>query len=299
MNLANILQSIEIEYAHMGVHSEFESLGLAGYSSGNNVCTFIEDEKYIEGLTSNVCTILTTEKIATQLNRNKNLSIYIVQNPRIVFFSVHNYLAEKNTYARASYETIIGENCQISESAVVAKKNVDIGKNVIIEEFAVIRENTIIKSGSIIRAGSIIGGEGFEFKRSNGEVFRVRHVGGVVIEKNVEIQYNSCVDKAIYPWDNTIIGDFTKIDNLVHVGHAVKIGKRGMIVANCGIGGRVSIGDDVWIGFGATIRNGIKIGNNARANMGAVVTKDIGDGESFTGNFAMPHEEFIRKLTRV
>ena len=78
----------------------------------------------------------------------------------------------------------------------------------------------------------------------------------------------------------------------------VKIDERTMIVANSGIGGRTNIGYDTWIGLGATLRNGIDIGNNSRANIGAVVTKDISDNESVTGNFAIEHKIFIDKMRR-
>ena len=114
----------------------------------------------------------------------------------------------------------------------------------------------------------------------------------------MEIQYNTCVDRAVYPWDNTMIGDFCKIDNLVHVAHAVKIKENVMVVAQSGIGGRVEIEPNTWVGFGATISNGLKIGESARANIGAVVTKNIDAGNSVSGNFAIKHERFLENLKK-
>ncbi len=297
MEISKILRRIGIDCSCNKTGLEFDSLGLAGYNKGNRVCTFIENEKYIKELTPNISVVLTKQSIAENMEkRGTDFGICIVENPRITYFLMHNYLSEAEAYAGARYESHIGKNCKISENAVVSPNNVNIGDNVLIEDFVVIKENTTIGDNSIIRAGCKIGGEGFEFKADGSAVFGVKHVGGVVIGRNVEIQYNSCIDKAIYPWDDTIIDDFTKVDNLVHIGHAVKIGKRSMVVANSGIGGRVTIGDDAWIGFGATIRNGIAIGNKARVNMGAVVTKDMKDFESVSGNFAIPHEVFIKEL---
>ena len=86
---------------------------------------------------------------------------------------------------------------------------------------------------------------------------------------------------------------------LVHIAHGVKIGKNVMVVANSGIGGRTVIGDDCWIGFASTLRNGITIGDRARVNMGSVVTKSVASGGSVTGNFAINHEDFIENLKAI
>ena len=71
-----------------------------------------------------------------------------------------------------------------------------------------------------------------------------------------------------------------------------------MIVANSSIGGRVSIGENSWIGLSASVRNGISVGNNARVNMGAVVTRNVSEGKSVSGNFAIDHESFIEKIKK-
>ena len=263
------------------------------------MCTFVDNEYYLEKLSDNIQMVLIGEDLLDTLKQyRKSYGICVVENPRLTYFRIHNYLVNDISYRRTDFKTRIGTNCNISSQAVIADKNVIIGNNVTIEEFAVIRENTVINDNSIIRAGCKIAGEGFEFKNTSEEVFHVSHIGGVIIGESVEIQYNTCIDKAIYPWDNTVIGDHVKIDNLVHIGHAVKVDSRTMIVANSGIGGRVSIGEDVWIGFGATIRNGIHIGDRARTNMGSVVTRNVGTEEAVTGNFAIPHKDFIANLKK-
>ena len=275
------------------------SLGLVEYNDGKDVCTFVDNEYYLEKLSDNIQMVLIGEDLLDTLKQyRKSYGICVVENPRLTYFRIHNYLVNDISYRRTDFKTRIGTNCNISSQAVIADKNVIIGNNVTIEEFAVIRENTVINDNSIIRAGCKIAGEGFEFKNTSEEVFHVSHIGGVIIGESVEIQYNTCIDKAIYPWDNTVIGDHVKIDNLVHIGHAVKVDSRTMIVANSGIGGRVSIGEDVWIGFGATIRNGIHIGDRARTNMGSVVTRNVGTEEAVTGNFAIPHKDFIANLKK-
>lgn len=107
-----------------------------------------------------------------------------------------------------------------------------------------------------------------------------------------------CLDRAIYPWDDTVVDDHSNIDNLVYIAHGVKIGKLSLVASGATIGGRCNIGDNVWIGLGAIIRNGIDLGAGSRANMGAVVTKSVGEGEAVSGNFARNHEELIAEIKR-
>ena len=296
MYISKILKEMGIPHICKN-EQRVSSLGLVEYNDGKDVCTFVDNEYYLEKLSDNIQMVLIGEDLLDTLKQyRKSYGICVVENPRLTYFRLHNYLVNDISYRRTDFKTRIGNNCNISSQAVIADKNVIIGNNVTIEEFAVIRENTVINDNSIIRAGCKIAGEGFEFKNTSEEVFHVSHIGGVIIGESVEIQYNTCIDKAIYPWDNTVIGDHVKIDNLVHIGHAVKVDSRTMIVANSGIGGRVSIGEDVWIGFGATIRNGIHIGDRARTNMGSVVTRNV--GTAVTGNFAIPHKDFIANLKK-
>ncbi len=194
---------------------------------------------------------------------------------------------------KKEFETIIGEGCEISNLASISKNNVRIGNNVKIEEFVVIRENTVIEDNSIIRAGVVLGGEGYEYKRVDGIIMNVNHCGGVIIGESVEVQYNGCIDKALYPWDNTIIGSHSKLDNLVHIEHGVKIGNRCLIASRTTFGGRTIIGDDSWVGLGAIISNGLTLGNKVSVSFGSVVTKSLKDGEKVSGNFAINHNKYI------
>jgi UDP-3-O-[3-hydroxymyristoyl] glucosamine N-acyltransferase len=272
----------------------FDYLALTASGLSQPSCVFLDSADYIGSITGNVTMVLTTAEVSPLLDRAYGKCI--VEKPRELFFVIHNYLSAKEGYARDRFPLTIGSGCKISPLASIAESNIIMGKNVTIEEFVVIRENTVIDDDTIIRAGCIIGGQGFEFKRTDSGLLSVVHAGGVKIGKNVEIQYNTCVDRGIYPWDDTAIGDYSKIDNLVHIAHGVKIGKNVMVVANVGLGGRTIVKDGAWLGFGATITNGITVGEDARANMGAVVTRSVPDNGSVTGNFAIEHRKFLRNL---
>lgn len=271
---------------------ETETLGLNISKPGKKYATFIESPKYISNLSDDINMIIVNDAVFDVL-KGSEYGMCVVEDPRTVFFRLHNMLSSDSRYARQKKPSLTGAGCRISDAAIIAGNNVVIGEGVTIEENVIIRENTVIKDGATIRAGCVIGGEGFEFKHDGDKTFRVIHAGGVVIGKRAEVQYNTCIDKAIYSWDDTVLGDEVVVDNLVHIAHAVKIGRGSMIVAQSGIGGRVEIGDNAWIGFGATIRNGITIGAGSRVNMGAVVTKSVPDGTAVSGNFAMPHDKFI------
>lgn len=274
---------------------EFDVLAITDSETDRTSCVFLDNVKFISHIKPSVKMVMTTPALKTAF-AELDVGLCITEKPRELFFMLHNALSEDSSYYRERFTTVVGSNCHISPLSSIATNNVTIGDNVTIEEFVVIRENTVIGDNTIIRAGAKIGGQGFEFKRSVGGIVSVAHLGGVIIGKYAEIQYNTCIDKAVYPFDNTIIGDYSKLDNLVHIGHAVKVANNVMIVANSGVGGRTVIKDNSWIGFAATIINGITVGENSRANIGSVVTKSIPDNGSVTGNFAIEHSKFINNL---
>lgn len=140
-----------------------------------------------------------------------------------------------------------------------------------------------IDGSVIIGDGTVIGSNGFGYARNpDGFLVRIPHKGNVVIHANVEIGCNTCIDRSAV--GSTVIGEGTKIDNLVHIAHGVKIGKNCLIIAHANIGGSTEIGDNCYIGMGATIKNKLKIGNNVTIGMGAIVLRDVPDGETWVGN---------------
>lgn len=296
MLISNIIKSMDFMKDYEIVNEqEFNILMLNESKCDDSACIFIDDEKYISSIPSNVTMIITDNVLRDRLLADK-IGVLVTANPRLCFFQLHNLLTKVNGYSRKTFPSQIADSASISGRAEISKSNVIIGENVIIEPFVTIYPNVKIGDNTIIRAGATIGGCGFQFKRMGERIMGVEHVGGVLIGDNVEIQNNTCVDRSVFPWDNTVIGDNVKIDNLVQIAHGVKIDKNVLIAATSGIAGRVEIHEDAWIGVGATIRNGVEIGKSARANMGAVVTKKIEDNQAVTGNFAIDHQRFIENM---
>ncbi len=128
----------------------------------------------------------------------------------------------------------------------------------------------------------VIGGSGFGYERDeDGKLWAMPHHGFVVLENGVTLHNNVCIDRGVV--GATVIGEGTKIDNLVHVAHSVKIGKNCLIVAGAVIGGSCEIGDNCFIGINASIRNKVKIGSGVTVGMGAVITLDVPDGVTVVG----------------
>lgn len=131
--------------------------------------------------------------------------------------------------------------------------------------------------------GCVIGGMGFGYEYTeDGHIIPMPHLGNVVIEDGVALHNNVCIDRAVV--GSTVIGAGSKIDNLVHVAHGVKIGKNCLIVSGVVFGGSVEVGDYCFIGMNASIRQKVRIGKNCVIGAGAVVTKDVPDGQIWIGN---------------
>lgn len=163
-----------------------------------------------------------------------------------------------------------------------------VGSGVIMEDDVFIAPgtviaNTYIKRNVTIGANCSIGLAGFGYEKdAEGKYHRFPHIGKVIIEEDVEIGSNTCIDRGSI--GNTVIGKGTKIDNLVHIAHNAVIGKNCLIIANSMIGGSAVIGDNAWIAPSASIMNQIHIEDSAFIGMGTVVLYDVGSHDVVVGN---------------
>jgi UDP-3-O-[3-hydroxymyristoyl] glucosamine N-acyltransferase len=185
----------------------------------------------------------------------------------------------------------IGPFCSIGH-------DVRIGERTIIHSGVHIYENVHIGQDVIINSGTVIGADGFGYERNNvGELEKFPHVGGVVIEDNVEI--HALVHIARGTLGDTVIGQGTKIDSFCHIAHNVKIGKNCMIISHAMLGGSVNIGENSWIAPCACLREKIKIGSGVTIGLLSLVTKDVPDGQTVMGTPARPVDEQKRLLERL
>ena len=220
--------------------------------------------------------------------------LLVVRSPKRALAEIGNYFFVKKTVPHIHPTAIIDDEAQIGSDVcigpycVIGKAN--IGDGCVIDSNVRIYDDVTLGRHCHIKAGAVLGGEGFGFEKDeNGNKFRFPQLGSLIIGNYVEIGSNTCIDRGAL--SETIIGDYTKINNLCHIAHNNKIGKNVAITGCVNISGSNVIEDNVWIAPNASIRGFIHLGEGCTVGMGAVVTKDIPAHETWIGNPARKLEK--------
>ncbi len=213
--------------------------------------------------------------------------------------------------ARIGRGTVFGEAPQVGPFAVIGAgvrigDRAQIGAHVVIEDGVVLGDDVRLDAGVVIHAEAVLGdrvwckaraviaGEGFGFHSDASGHRRTPQVGGCLLADDVEVGAGSCVDRGSL--DDTVIGRGTKIDNLVHVGHNVRLGEHCLVMAGAGVSGSVIVGDRVILAGQAGIAGHLSIGDGARVGAQAGVISSVPAGASVSGYPARPHREFLRAM---
>jgi UDP-3-O-[3-hydroxymyristoyl] glucosamine N-acyltransferase len=192
-------------------------------------------------------------------------------------------------------EVEIGENCTLLPQVVIYP-GVKIGKNFFAHAHVSIRENCEIGNNVLLHNGVVIGSDGFGFaKDDNGDWYKIPQTGRVVIEDNVEIQANSCVDRASL--GETRIGRNTKIDNLSQVAHNCVIAENSMLCAQVGLAGSTEIGKNVILAGQVGVAGHCKIGDGVIITAQSGTHGDIPAGSMVSGTPAFDHKQWLRSVT--
>lgn len=191
----------------------------------------------------------------------------------------------------------LGEDVNIGPLCTIAR-GVEIGAGTTLHAGVHVYSNVKIGARVIIHSGTVIGADGYGFERNEkGEFERFPHVGGVVIEDDVEIGSNVSIDRGAL--GDTRICARTKLDKCVHVAHNVTIGADTAVTAHVMLAGSSSVGERAWIAPSTAVRDGLRIGDDAMTGIGSVVTKPVPDGTTVAGNPAREldlHRTLQRKL---
>jgi UDP-3-O-[3-hydroxymyristoyl] glucosamine N-acyltransferase len=193
---------------------------------------------------------------------------------------------------------VIGAGAEIGEGTLIGPGTV-IGPNVRIGRQAAVGAlvtilHALIGNRVIIHSGARIGQDGFGFVPGAAGHLKVPQIGRVVIQDDVEIGANAAIDRGSSR--DTVVGEGTKIDNLVQIGHNCVIGRHCLIAGHVGISGSVTVGDFVMIGGGAGLRDNLTIGNGAQIAAYSGVAADIPAGERWAGMPAQPMAAWLRSL---
>jgi UDP-3-O-[3-hydroxymyristoyl] glucosamine N-acyltransferase len=189
----------------------------------------------------------------------------------------------------------IGENCTLLPQVVIYS-GVKIGKNFFAHSHVSIRENCEIGNNVLLHNGVVIGSDGFGFaKDDSGNWYKIPQTGRVVIEDDVEIQANSCVDRASL--GETRIGRNTKIDNLSQVAHNCIIAENSMLCAQVGLAGSTEIGKNVILAGQVGVAGHCKIGDGVIVTAQSGTHGDIPAGSMVSGSPAFDHKQWLRSVT--
>jgi len=192
-------------------------------------------------------------------------------------------------------EAVIGEGTIVAAGAVVGYRSV-LGRDCYVGPGAAVT-HAILGDGVIIHSGVRIGQDGFGFAMSAKGHMKVPQIGRVLIGNDVEIGANSTIDRGSL--SDTVIGDGTKIDNLVQIAHNVIIGKHCVIVAQSGVAGSAEIGDFVVMGAHSGVIGHVKVGSGAQIAGMAHVKNDVEPGARMGGTPARPFKEWAREVAAV
>jgi UDP-3-O-[3-hydroxymyristoyl] glucosamine N-acyltransferase len=282
---------------------DIEIVGLASIGSvSDNKLAFAKpdsDPAIFDSIPSNACILIHSDS-----NLAPGCAVIRVADPKLAFakialdlipkHSAANYRSKTEAHTtsdvRASHvgnDVSIGQNVTIGEGSVIHDgvrigDNTKIGDQTTLHPNVVIYEDCTIGNGCVLHAGVVIGAEGFGYIRDGDDIIKFPQIGTVVLEDEVEIGANSCIDRGAL--GETRIGAKTKIDNLVQIAHNVSIGKRVLIASQVGISGSVVIENDVVIGGQVgiadhvTIKQGAVLGARSAVFPGKIVRPGIWAG---------------------
>ncbi len=311
MKLGEIAKRLGCELAGDG---EIEITGVAGLEeAGPGELTFLANPRYLPK-------VKTTKAAAIILGRGARqpgVAALVSENPYLDFARALELFYQPPRHAPGIHPTaVIAPSAQIGAGAsigpfVAIGNNVRMGRNAVLhphvaiysgteigDDFcahshAVVREYCRIGNRVILQNGAIIGADGYGFARcSDGSHHKIPQSGIVIIEDDVEIQAHTCIDRAAV--GETRIGRGSKIDNLVQIGHACRVGENAIICAQAGIAGSTVLGNNVVLAGQVGIINHLHIGDGVQVTAQSGVGQDVPAGQKVSGSPAFENRQWLR-----
>ena len=309
MLLSEIYKILKLEFS--GVDADIKALNSLKNASANEL-SYCDSEANANKIADcKAGAILVKDKHANLVQNHAIIS----KNPHLDFAILSKFFAKPlireklensvdksvvimpNAYIGSGVK--IGANTIIMPGAYIGD-NVSIGSNCVIHPNVVIYNDSVIGDECVINANAVIGSDGFGFAHTpDGKHVKIYHNGNVIIGSNVEIGACTTIDRAVF--ESTIIAEFSKIDNLVQIGHNCELGFGTILVSQVGLAGSSILGRNVVMGGQAGTKGHIKIGDFAQCAARSGVSKDLEGGKEYGGYPIMELKEWFRlqaKITR-
>lgn len=254
--------------------------------------TFVDHPKYYAKALNSKASVILINSEDIQYPDNK--ALIISDNPfREYNKLVSHFFPFKSSRSFISDSALIGENT-IIQAGVFVGNNVQIGKNCIIHSNVSIYDNTLIGNNVIIHSNTVIGSDAFYFKKGERGYEKMLSCGSVIIEDNVEIGACCTIDRGVSA--TTMIGQGSKLDNQVHIGHDTIIGKNCLFAAQVGVAGVVTIEDNVTLWGQVGVQKDLTIGARAIVLGQSGVSKSLEKDKTYFGS---PAREAIEKMREI
>ncbi|AVK81081.1 UDP-3-O-(3-hydroxymyristoyl)glucosamine N-acyltransferase [Campylobacter fetus] len=302
MRLSEIYKILNLEF--VGADMEISALNSLGRANGGELsyCDSEKNSKFIEE--SGAGAILVTSNLA---NLVKSRAV-IVEDPHLAFAILSKTFSKPLFYPKSPAvidesvtimpNVYIGNNVKIEARSIIMAgayigDNVTIGQDCIIHPNVVIYNNCKIGNECHINANAVIGSDGFGYAHTKtGEHIKIYHNGWVELEDNVEIGACTTIDRGVF--EPTIVKKYSKIDNLVQIGHNCEIGFGCIIVSQTGLAGSTKLGRNVVMGGQSGTAGHLKIGDFAQIAGRGAVSKDLEPGKNYAGYPIMELKEWFK-----
>ncbi len=303
-----------------------EISGIASASDGGpGRLVYVEDRK-LEGQIDRLvaAAVICTQRVVPAVP--KGIACLVSTHPQQAFVKVARHLYPGSILpprwtgeAGVSPRAFVASSARVEDGAIV-EAGASIGPDAAVGAGTIIAANAVVGAGCrigrdcfvgpgaaiqcalvgnrvFIHAGATIGQDGFGFIGGARGPERIPHIGRVVIQDDVEIGANSTVDRGTM--SDTVIGEGSKIDNLVQIAHNVVIGRGCLIAGHCGLSGSVRLGDYVQLGGRVGIADHVSVGDGAQIAASSGLMHDVPAGERWAGSPARPVREFFREVAMI
>ncbi len=254
---------------------------------------FVNHPKYYDKALHSEATIILIDK---EVACPEGKALLVSDDPFRDFNKINDHFTGIQTFETTGNNLSIGENCKIHASVIIGN-DVKIGDNCMIFPNVVIGDRTVIGNNCIIQAGTVLGGDAFYYNKNAEGYRKMLSVGNVILEDNVEIGVNCCIDRGVT--DSTIIKKGSKLDNLIQIGHDTVLGERTLVASGAMIAGCCIIEDDVQVWGQVGMASGKRVGKGAVLLGKTGVNRDLEGGKTYFGSLAEEFREYLKKEVKL